>query len=60
MVLIRADELSKEVKTGGSPGCSDHILVDFMFSRNTGLTKKQSQDSKIQKSKLKKLVDEIP
>lgn len=60
LVLVRADELNNAVKTGGSLGYCDHILVDFMISRNTDLTKKRSQDSKIQKTKLKKLVDEIP
>ena len=30
-------EIIKGIKTGGSLGCSDHILVEFVISRNVGL-----------------------
>lgn len=38
-VLTNVDELIREVKIGGSLGCSEHALVEFVFSRNMGLAK---------------------
>jgi len=29
----------KQVKTGGSVGCSNHTLAEFLISRSVGLTK---------------------
>lgn len=31
------DKLIREMRTGGSLGCSDHALAEFLISRNTGL-----------------------
>lgn len=39
MVLTTADEPIKEVKTGGSLGCSDHTLVEFVISRSVSLVR---------------------
>lgn len=38
-MLTTADELIKEVKIGGSLGCSNHALMEFLISRNMGLAK---------------------
>lgn len=35
------EEVTKEVKIGGSLGCSDHVLVEFVILRNTGLAKSE-------------------
>ena len=32
-------ELMNEVKTGGNLGCTDHALIEYLISRNTGLVK---------------------
>lgn len=32
-------ELIKDVKTGGSLGCCNHTLVQFVISKNMGLAK---------------------
>lgn len=39
LVLTIAEELFKEVKTGGSLNCSAHTLVDFVISRDMSLAK---------------------
>ena len=39
LVLTNTEELIKEVKIGGSLGCSDHTLVEFVISMNTRLAK---------------------
>ena len=57
-----AEELIKEVKIGGSLGCSDHALVEFMISRNVGLVKNGVRSINFRKSNLwlfKELLDEI-
>ncbi|TRZ07132.1 hypothetical protein HGM15179_019976, partial [Zosterops borbonicus] len=41
LMLTNADELIKEVKTGGSLGCSNGALVEFMISRTMGLAKRK-------------------
>ena len=38
-MLTSAEESIREVKFGGSLGCSDHALVEFVIRRNAGLVK---------------------
>lgn len=47
-----ADEPIKEVKIGGSLGCINHTLIEFLISRNTDLAKRPSQDPELSKSEL--------
>lgn len=37
LVLANAEEIIKEIEIGGSLGCSDLTLVEFVISRNMGL-----------------------
>ena len=39
LLLTSVEEISKGVNTGGSLGCSDHALVEFVISRDVGLAK---------------------
>ena len=39
LVLTSAEEIIKDIKIGGSLGCSDHALVEFMPWRNVSLAK---------------------
>ena len=39
LVLTDAEELIKEVKTGGTLGCSDHALLEFVVSGNKVLVR---------------------
>lgn len=62
LVLTSADELIKEIKIGGSLGCSSHTLVEFMISRNTGLAKSRVRNLKFRGANLQlfvELVEEI-
>ena len=43
LVLINTEESIREVKTGGSLGCSDHALVEFVILKNAGLAKKKQR-----------------
>lgn len=45
------EEVTKEVKIGGSLGCSDHVLVKFGISRNMGLAKSR-QDPELQEREI--------
>lgn len=38
LLLTDAEELIRQVKIGGSLGCSNHALVEFLILRNMGLT----------------------
>lgn len=63
LVLTKVDELIEEVKTGGSLGCSDHALVEFMISRNMGLTTSKVRTLKFRKTSFHlftELMNEIP
>jgi len=53
-VISSENQLIKKLKTGGSLGCSDHVLIEFVTLRNMGLAKKkkQRQGSDPQGSKL--------
>ena len=39
LAFTNAEEIIKEVKIGGSLGCSEHALVEFVISRNMSLVK---------------------
>ena len=39
LLITNEEEIIKGVKVGGSLGCSDHALVEFVISRNVGLVK---------------------
>lgn len=51
MVPSRMDKLIRGIRTGGSLGCGDHALAEFLISRNMGLAK-SSQDRGFWKSEL--------
>ena len=42
-VLINEEESIREVKIGGSLGCSDHTLVEFVILKNVGLAKSRAR-----------------
>ena len=42
-MLANEEESIREVKTGGSLGCSDHALVEFVILKNAGLAKKKQR-----------------
>jgi len=39
VLLAIVEDIIKGIKVGGSLGCSDHALVEFVISRNVGLAK---------------------
>lgn len=43
LVLTNAEESIREVKIGGSLGCSDHALVEFVILKNAGLAKSRAR-----------------
>jgi len=43
LVLTNAEESIREVKIGGSLGCSDHALVEFVILKNADLAKSRAR-----------------
>ena len=43
LVLTNAEESIRDVKIGGSLGCSDHALVEFVILKNAGLAKSRAR-----------------
>ena len=43
LVLTSAEESIGEIKIGGSLGCSDHALVEFVIWKNVGLAKSRAR-----------------
>ena len=43
LVLTNAEESIREVKIGGSLGCSDHAFVEFVIVKKTGLAKSSAR-----------------
>ena len=43
LVLTNAEESIREVKIGGSLGCSDRALVEFVILKNAGLGKSRAR-----------------
>ena len=63
LVLTNVEDLIKEVKSRGSLGCSDHALVEFVISRDTGPAKSKVRAMKFRRAKFqlfKELVEDIP
>ena len=63
LVLTNAEERIREVKTGGSLGCSDHALVEFVILKNVGLAKSRARTLCFRRAKfqlLKELLSGIP
>ena len=62
-MLTIAEQLIKEVKTGGSMGFSNHAQVGFMILRNLGLAESKVRTLNFRKAKchlFKRLMEEIP
>ena len=53
LLLTNVEEISKGVNTGGSLGCSDHALVEFVISRNIGLANSGVRTLKFVRSKFR-------
>ena len=51
LVLTSVEEIIKDIKIGGSLGCSNHAMIEFMISGNMGMAD-WSQESELQESKL--------
>ena len=63
LVLTNAEESIREVKIGGSLGCSDHALVEFVISKNVDLAKSRARTLCFRRANfqlLKKLLSGIP
>jgi len=63
MVLTNAEESIREVKIGGSLGCSAHALVEFVILKNAGPTKSRARALCFRRanfSLLKELLSGIP
>ena len=62
-MLTNAEESIREVKIGGSLGCSDHALVEFVILKNAGLAKSRVRTLNFRRANfwlLKKLLCGIP
>ena len=61
-MLTNAEESIREVKIGGSLGCRDHALMEFVILKNGGLAKSRVRTLCFRKAKfwlLKELLDGI-
>ncbi len=43
LVLSSEEESIRDIKIGGSLGCSDHALVEFVILKNVGLAKNRAR-----------------
>ena len=62
-MVTNASELIGHIKTGGSLGCSDHVLVEFAVLRDVGQAKSKVRTLNFRKAKFhlfKELVNRIP
>ena len=62
-MLTSPSELIGDVKTGGSLGCSDHALVEFMFLRDMGKVRSIVRNLNFWKAKIQlfmELVNRAP
>ena len=58
-----AEESIRDVKTGGSLGCSDHALLEFLILKNVGLAKSSARTLCFRRANfrlLKELLSGIP
>ena len=53
LLLTNAEEIIKDANVGGSLGCSDHALVEFVISRNIGLANSGVRTLKFVRSKFR-------
>ena len=53
LILISKEEIIEDIKIGGSLGCSDHALVEFVISRNIGLANSGVRTLKFVRSKFR-------
>ena len=63
LVLTNEEESIREVKIGGSLGCSDHALVEFVILKNAGLAKSRARTLCFRRANfrlLKELLSGIP
>jgi len=63
LVFTNAEESIREVKIGGSLGCSDHALVEFVILKNVGLAKSRARALCFRRANfvlLKELLSGIP
>ena len=63
LLLTNAEESIREVKIGGSLGCSDHTLVEFVILKNAGLAKSRAKTLYFRRANfrlLKELLSGIP
>lgn len=60
--MLTNREIIKKVKIGGCLSCTDHDLVEFVISRNTGLAKSKVKTLKLREkfTPFKELLNEIP
>ena len=63
LVLTSAEESIREINIGGSLGCSDHALVEFVILKNAGLAKSRARTLCFRRANfrlLKELLSGIP
>ena len=63
LVLTNAEESIREVRIGGSLGCSDHAFVEFVILKNAGLAKNRARTLCFRRANfllLKELLSGIP
>ena len=63
LMLTNEEESIRDVKIGGSLGCSDHALVEFVILKNAGLAKSKARTPCFRRAKfrlLKELLSGIP
>ena len=63
LVLSSEEESIRDIKIGGSLGCSDHALVEFVILKNAGLAKSRARTLCFRRAKfqlLKELLRGIP
>ena len=54
-MLTNAEESIREVKIGGSLGCRDHALVEFVILKNAGLAKSRARTLCFRRAKFRLL-----
>lgn len=52
LVLTKVEELIKDYRIGGSLGCSDNDLGEFVISRNTDLQKSQDRTQNFRRANI--------
>ena len=63
LVLSSEEESIRDIKIGGSLGCSDHALMGFVILKNAGLVKSIARTLCFRRAKfrlLKELLSGIP